>query len=295
MGKKLTVYMIDGTEFGPRISEIGNWVGKAIYSSRASINKIIKRKEFDNPGVYCLKGDPNDEAFHERIYIGQAENIGSRLKTHLNDPKKDFKEVIFFISKDELLTKTQITYLESRMVQLAIEAKTAEIDNGNSPSLPTLHEADISDMEYFLDQIKLILPLMGFSFLIPSTIKTENSITNQKSTEKDKVIFKIKTRSFSAQMYESNQGYIVLKGSEAKKGLSKSTTETYRNLHRKLIETKILINNGDKLSFAEDAIFNSPSAASNMILGRNSNGFTEWVTEDGTTFKDIQENLNEEK
>ena len=27
-GKKLTVYMIDGTEYGPRFSEIGNWVGK---------------------------------------------------------------------------------------------------------------------------------------------------------------------------------------------------------------------------------------------------------------------------
>jgi len=40
-------------------------------------------------------------------------------------------------------------YLESRLVQIAIEAKTAQIDNGNSPSLPTLHEADISDMEYF--------------------------------------------------------------------------------------------------------------------------------------------------
>ena len=78
------------------------------------------------------------------------------------------------------MTKTQIRYLESRLVQLAIEAKTAQIDNGNSPSLPTLHEADISDMEYFLEQIKLILPVMGFKFLISSTIKqsTENEIEN---------------------------------------------------------------------------------------------------------------------
>lgn len=57
MGKKLTVYMIDGTAYGPRMSEIGNWVGKAIYCPRASVNKIIRRIEFDNPGIYCLKGD----------------------------------------------------------------------------------------------------------------------------------------------------------------------------------------------------------------------------------------------
>ncbi len=285
--------MIDGTEYGPRLSEIGNWVGKAIYSPRSSVNKIMYRSEFDNPGIYCLKGDPTDEAFEEKIYIGEAENIRARLKQHMSDPNKDFKELIFFISKDELLTKTQIKYIEARLIQLSIEAKTAQIENGTSPSLPTLHEADISDMEYFLEQIKLMLPVMGFRFLISSTIK--HSLEDDKiNTElsKNAVQYLIKTKSFTAKMYESDKGYIVLKGSEAKKILSKSTTETYRNLQRKLIETKILIEQGDKYIFTEDAIFNSPSSAANMVLGRNSNGFTEWVTEEGYTFKEIQEKLN---
>ena len=178
------------------------------------------------------------------------------------------------------------------MIQIAINAKTAEIENGNSPNLPTLHEADISDMEYFLEQIKLMLPVMGFRFLISSTLKSE--VAEEKESDvKTKILFEIKTKTFKANMYESDQGYIIMKGSEAKKSLSKSTTETYRNLRRKLIETKILIEKGDKLVFAEDAIFNSPSAASNMVLGRNSNGFTEWVTEKGKTFKDIQDLMNE--
>ena len=291
MGKKLTVYMIDGTAYGPRLSEIGNWVGKAIYSPRASVNKIMTRPEFDNPGVYCLKGDPTDDAFDEKIYIGEAENIKTRLKQHLSDPNKDFKELIFFVSKDELLTKTQIRYLESRLVQLALEAKTAQIDNGNSPSLPTLHEADISDMEYFLDQIKLILPVMGFKFLISSTVK-QNIDGGTTSTPSAHETYFIKTKTFKATMSETDQGYIVSKGSEAKKSLSISCTETYRNMRRKLIETEIMIENKDKLVFAEDAVFNSPSAASNMILGRNSNGFTEWVNKDGLTFKEVQEKLN---
>ncbi|MGQ1784165.1 MULTISPECIES: GIY-YIG nuclease family protein [unclassified Saccharicrinis] len=292
MGKKLTVYMIDGTEYGPRFSEIGNWVGKAVYSPRASVNKIMSRDEFDNPGVYCLKGDPTNDAYDEKIYIGEAENIRVRLKQHLSDPHKDFKELIFFVSKDELLTKTQIRYLESRLVQLAIEAKSAQIENGNSPGLPTLHEADISDMEYFLDQIRLILPVMGFKFLISSTIKHEN---DKNAVEKYSVqeTYYIKTRSFNASMAETDQGYIVAKGSEGKRELSASCTETYRNMRRKLVDTKIMVEEGDKLVFAEDTIFNSPSAASNMILGRNSNGFTEWVNKEGLTFKDVQDRINE--
>lgn len=83
MGKKLTVYMIDGTAYGPRFSEIGNWVGKAIFCPRSSINKIFDRPEVNNPGVYCLKGDPTEEVYSERIYIGHAENIKVRLKQHL--------------------------------------------------------------------------------------------------------------------------------------------------------------------------------------------------------------------
>ncbi|HRG02329.1 MAG TPA: GIY-YIG nuclease family protein [Bacteroidia bacterium] len=290
MGKKLTVYMIDGTEYGPRLSEIGNWVGKAIYSPRASVNKIITRPEFDNPGIYCLKGDPSDDAYNEKIYIGEAENIRNRLKQHLSDPNKDFKELIFFVSKDELLTKTQIKYLEARIIQLALEAKTAQIENGNSPSLPTLHEADISDMEYFLEQMKLILPVMGFNFLIPSTIKQFEKESHSTKIVTEEIYF-IKTKTLKATMTETDQGYIVSKGSEAKKELSPSCTDTYRSMRKKLLETKILIEDKENLIFAEDAIFNSPSAASNMVLGRNSNGFTEWINKDGKTFKDIQEKI----
>ena len=283
--------MIDGTAYGPRLGEIGNWVGKAIYSPRASVNKIMNRPEFDNPGIYCLKGDPTDDAFDEKIYIGEAENIKARLKQHLSDPNKDFKELIFFVSKDELLTKTQIRYLESRLVQIALEAKTAQIDNGNSPSLPTLHEADVSDMEYFLEQIKLILPVMGFKFLISSTVSPEQSSESTAKNEAHETYY-IKTKTFKATMKETDQGYIVAKGSEAKKTLAQSSTETYRNMRRKLVETKIMVEDGDQLIFAEDTVFNSPSAASNMILGRNSNGFTEWINKKGATFKEVQEKLN---
>lgn len=290
MGKKFTVYMIDGTAYGPRTSEIGNWVGKAIYSPRASVNKIINRTEFDNPGIYCLKGDPTDDAFEERVYIGEAENIKKRLKQHLSDSGKDFKELIFFISKDKLLTKTQIKYLESRLVQLAQEAKTAQIDNGNSPSLPTLHEADISDMEYFLEQMQLILPEMGFKFLVASTLHTESS--NLKEDTRTHETYSIKTKTFKASMVEIDQGYIVLKGSEAKKDLSNSCQEATQKLRRKLMETHILIGQGDKLVFTEDTVFNSPSAAANMVLGRTSNGLIEWVNKQGKTFRQVQEKLN---
>ena len=288
MGKKLTIYMIDGTEYGPRIAEIGNWVGKAFYAPRATILDVINRPEFDNPGIYCLKSNSDSDFYQEKIYIGEAENIKSRIKQHIHSSKKDFVEMIFFISKDDLLTKTQIKYLESRLVQLAIEAKTAEVENGNIPSLSTLHEADISDMEYFLDQLKLVLPIMGFRFLISSIVK--QSDRNSDKEQQEKIILKINNNKIYAKMYITNQGFIVVKGSQAKKNLSKSCTITYRKLRQKLLDAEILKDKGNFYEFIEDTIFSSPSAASNMVLGRNSNGYTEWVSEDGIPLKELEEN-----
>jgi hypothetical protein len=139
--------------------------------------------------------------------------------------------------------------------------------------------------------MKLILPVMGFNFLISSTASKTTSKQPNREEKADSTYY-IKTRTFKATMQETDQGYIVLKGSEAKKELSPSCTETYRNMRRKLLETNILMEENGQLIFAEDAVFNSPSAASNMVLGRNSNGFTEWINGKGKTFKEIQEEMN---
>ena len=59
-----------------------------------------------------------------------------------------------------------------------------------------------------------------------------------------------------------------------------------------LKKSYILVDKGDMFECTDDAVFSSPSGASSMVLGRNSNGFTEWVTDKGLTFKQVQEMLN---
>jgi hypothetical protein len=290
MGRKLTVYMIDGTEYGPRIAEIGNWVGKALYSPRAAISKVLHRPEFGRPGVYFLKSPPNSDSFAERVYIGEAENVGVRINQHLSDPNKEFDELVFFTSNDHLLTKTQIKYLESRTVQQAHEAKSAEIVNGNNPSIPSLHEADVSDMEFFLEQMKLILPIMGFKFLISAVAKLPIEKTEAEITISD--TYSIKSPSFQAFMFETEQGFIVKKGSQANKVLSNSIGGTYKRLRAKLISSGILVDRPEYLEFIEDAVFSSPSAASNVILGRQSAGPIEWVNSSNKTYKEVNEVAN---
>ena len=58
------------------------------------------------------------------------------------------------------LNKAHIKYLESRLVETAIEAGQIRLENGIAPTRSSLSEAATANMEGFLDTILLILPAL---------------------------------------------------------------------------------------------------------------------------------------
>lgn len=54
-------------------------------------------------------------------------------------------------------------------------------------------------------------------------------------------------------------------------------------LSNKLVNEEIIVND----IFEKDYIFNAPSAASAVILGRTSNGNTDWKNENGVLLRDL--------
>lgn len=286
MGKKITIFLLDGTPSGAKTVEIGNWSGKAIFTPRALLKNILLRAEFESPGVYFLKNESNTTEYSDNVYIGEAEELRARLKTHIAE--RDFESVICFISKDDLLTKAHIKYLESRLISIAREANSSLIENSNNPKLPRISEADISDMEYFVEQIQLILPVVGFQTLITPIQHNKANIKDARYTKK----YTIKSKSLSATMVESDSGFIVLAGSQATKNLSKSIADGWIKIRKKLMDAKVLIECDDHLKFVENASFSSPSAASSVVLGRQAPGPISWLDSNGKTYKEIQEISN---
>ncbi|HEX7379676.1 MAG TPA: GIY-YIG nuclease family protein [Pirellulales bacterium] len=55
-----------------------------------------------------------------------------------------------------------------------------------------------------------------------------------------------------------------------------------------LLGQGVIQENGQHLAFTQDQVFNSPSTAAGIILGRAANGRIEWKAKDGRTLKDIQ-------
>ena len=108
---------------------------------------------------------PSEEGELPKIYIGEGDPIKFRLKQHFL--KKDFWNWgVFFVSKDRSLNKAQVQHvqqLEAQLIRIAREAKRSFFDNLNEPQKSSLSEAEIADVESFLEDMLSIFPLLGLS------------------------------------------------------------------------------------------------------------------------------------
>jgi hypothetical protein len=285
LGKTIRLYLMDGTPTGPIAAEVINWTGQLIVVPRPQLHELSSRDELQRTGIYLLVG-PSDDG-RDRIYIGEADEVFARLKEHDKDPRKEFWiRAVAITSKDQNLTKAHGRYLESRLIELATLAGKAEIGNGTSPGTKTLPESDRADMEYFLDQVRLTLPVLGFDFLRATPATPLNNSTSTPDSPK----LVLQEVGAYAVAYEIDGQFVVQKGSTARREMSKSW-DTYVPVREALISQRKLVPKDDQFfEFIEDTEFSSPSAAATIIAGGNRNGRTSWKLEStGQTYAEWKE------
>lgn len=283
------IFLAKGSPTSIRTAEISNWTGKAVAGPRSQIEEILKRPEAGKPGVYFLSGI-NPESGRDRVYIGEAEIIRNRIKGHL---ERDFwKSVVFFVSKDENLTKAHIKYLEGKLIETARSVGRYELENAQA-SGAHLPESDAADMDVFLSRMEQLLPILGQEFLKP-VMKNE-----LKSKKSDMLHCEIKGLKAIGRLTEN--GFVVLKGSEAVLE-ERPSTQKYQyaaNLRASLKSEGIVEVQSDRLVFITDQEFSSPSAAAAVIHGGQANGLTAWKDAKGISLKQKEaqetEPLPEEK
>ncbi len=301
-GKTIRIFLVEGTPNSILTAEIINWTGKVIVAPRSQLPELAKREEAKRTGVYILAGEDPQNPIKECIYIGESDNVFKRLTEHNKDDNKDFWiRTALIISKDENLTKSHIRYLESRLIQLAQQARRGTINNSTAPETPPLPESDTADMEFFLSQVQMLLPVLGFSFVLPApkSIVASELIDQEIEVKPRSIspIFYMKASGAEAKAQEIDGEFIILKDSTARKESVKSFSKRSRELRQQLIEEGKLIDNqdGTNLVFQEDVSFTSPSAAADAIAGASYNGRTAWKTlNTNKTYKEWQEAQIEE-
>ena len=165
-GRSIRLFLADGTPGGIITAEIMNWTGHVIVAPRSRLADLVQRPEASRTGIYILSGADPDGGYKPLVYVGETDNVGKRLAQHNKDDAKEFWEQTCIVtSKDQNLTKAHVKYLESRLISIAIDAGRAKLANSTSPDYGLLPEADLSDMEFFIDQLRTVLPVVGLDFL----------------------------------------------------------------------------------------------------------------------------------
>jgi hypothetical protein len=274
----IKVFLVHGDPKRLRTAELSNWTGKAVAGPRSEFDGVLAREESEKAGVYFLTGVDPDTG-RAAVYVGEAESIRDRVKAHLG---KDFwNQIIYFVSKDENLTKAHIRYLEGRLITMAKDAGRSVVTNGQTTT-SKLPESDREDMEVFLARVAQLLPVVGVDLLVLPDAAAD-------STPREHLLT-CEIKGIRATGRRTPNGFVVHKDSQAVLQ-ERPSTDRYplpRQVRAQLQDDGALAQVGSVLVFTRDVEFPSPSAAASVIHGGHANGLTAWKSAAGLTLKELE-------
>lgn len=291
-GKSINLFLMDGDAGGRIKCTLANWTGVAYKIPRTELDKCKERDDLKQSGVYFLFGT-SDTTDKSVVYIGQAgarkngEGILNRLQEHKRNPEKDYwTEAIVFTTSNNSFGPTEISYLENRFCNLAIQANRYDVKNGNDPTPGNITEEKESEMEEFIDYAKVIMGTLGHKLFEPISkpiIPAENDTTvvseNYSKLHLERVIKNVgKVEAVGAQ---TSEGFVVFKGSH----IAFSDDDTIPVVIKERRKKALLNEQG---ALQEDMLFTSPSYAAMFVIGKSANGLTSWKTTAGKTLKSLE-------
>ncbi|MDG1332646.1 MAG: GIY-YIG nuclease family protein [Crocinitomicaceae bacterium] len=271
----IQIFLPDGSPTSVREAEITNRLLKAILFPRNKIQEVAKREMVHYTGVYFLFGTDEDGS-NPMVYVGEGEDCYKRIQAH-NRNKDFWTHCVVVTTKTNELTKTDGKYLEHYCLNQAENIGRYKTDNdtgSKKPSIPESREYDLLDN---FETLKILLATLGYPLF-----------EEKRKAKSTKELFFCKGKDAKAKGELTDDGFVVYKGSVANKEESPKVRNWVLGLRKSLIDDNALKEVNGVLEFQLDFIFKSPSAASAAILGRSSNGWTEWKNKDGKTLDELK-------
>lgn len=278
--KNLNMLLIDGTANGRIKCTVSNWIGVAFKIPRDKVESFKNRDELKQSGIYFLFGE-------NEVYIGQAgsrkngNGILDRIFEHKRNAKKNYwNEAVIFTTSNNSLGSTEISFLENKFCNLAINAKRYEVKNSNDPSPGNITEEKEIELEEFAEYVQIVMAMLGYKVF--ETLEEKNTPTDDEILfYLDKTLKSINTE-IKAICKKTSDGYIVLAGSQ----ISPTCDSSANIIKNARMAAKI----DDKNILQNDIFFPHPTPASTFVIGKHlGNGWDNWKTEDGLTLKEFKE------
>jgi hypothetical protein len=254
-GKVVDLYLVNGTPSGIITATLSNWPAKAIKIDYEDL-KATSRTDVEQTGLYYLY-DTN----RSLLASGTATNLKQELLAH----KQSFTTALLFVDLD-----TSKVSLQSIL-----------------PIAPAQHLSEFQSVivEEIQDNITILTNVLGYAHSVepvasvqPKQVQAEQSI---QPVQAEPVYFYIISAEANATAKETEEGFLVLKGSKLRETMAPSFPDKYRLMREELQQAGKLADNITQ----EDVLFASPSGASAFVQGRSSNGKEEWKTQEGMSYK----------
>jgi hypothetical protein len=88
-GRTLKLYLVDGTPSGVITAELGVSSVRAAVASRTALPELIRREEATRTGVYLLVGPDPDLPGRQLVYVGEGDQVRTRLAEGVLVPGDD--------------------------------------------------------------------------------------------------------------------------------------------------------------------------------------------------------------
>lgn len=276
-GKTLRLFLMDGEGSGRVKCTLANWTGIAYKIPRTMIDRCNDICLLNQSGIYFMFGmDENDDPV---VYVGQAvsRKNGKGLLLRVQEKHNSIEywsEAVLFTTVSNSFGPTEISYLENRFYNIAKEAGRYKVANGNDPNPGNVTEETECELEDFIDYAKIVMVALGHKVLEPAISATD--------IENNEPVLEMKYGKGLAKGQNTNDGFVILKGSKINPTETNSCPDHVRKSRRKYAE-KI----DDNWITTSDLHFSSPSGAAGFVGGASLNGKIEWKTCDGVPLKEL--------
>lgn len=284
---------MDGEVTGRIKCTLSNWTGLAYKVPRPYLEKCKNRQDLKQSGVYFLFGK-NDDG-EDEVYIGQAgirkngEGVLFRVSEHLKD-EIYFSDAVMLTTQNNSFGPTEISYLENKFTNMAIDVDRYKVRNGNDPNPGNVTEEKESELEDFIEYSKMVLGVLGYKIFV-SIVDKDIKEKYENNDDKESILYLSRksgksNRQIEAKCKRTDEGFVVLKGSMIEIIDSIAIPKSIKELREQCIDKNEIVDG--KLN--KNYLFNSPSYAAAFVLGTNANGRTSWKNGKGITLKDLEEN-----
>lgn len=287
--KTIQIFLPSGDPAGIQVAELTTGIVQLIEVPRKLIQEFLGMPQSKQVGVYFLVGE-NPETGEPAVYIGQSGNIGRRLDEHHQSEKFDWNRVLVAVSLKHSFTSTHVLHLEWQCIQQANQAQRYKVLNGNAGTKPYVPMPLEADCEEFFHSIRMLLATLGQRFMESVAVHAvSDAATSGGAAPTAAQTFYCKSKDgAAAEGQYTLEGMVVLKGSRARMEIAPSFNGMSAHKRREvLIADGSLVQEGSCYIFSKDVEFGSPSGASDVVLGRASNGWTEWKDAEGMTLDEL--------